>query len=204
MLISDGGGGYAGITNWYAYNTEQMWRLIENQQTDNHWKQVTGWKKISELTSEHGWRVKEYRDNLAAAWPPEKNEAARAFIERLDNLIRHVKSVSEVASANYTIFSTATADISTSRQKLKEIYDEYLAKKRQKDAYDQAARAIVPSPGPSPTPSPSPGAPPTPKVTEADLEQINYKARSVMYSLSSTLVESKAKLRPVEPYKACA
>lgn len=194
MLDGGGGGGYAGTTNWYQYNAEQMWRMLENQQTDNHWKHASGWRKTYELTATHMSRLRQYRDGLAEAWPPERSAAARAYIERLDYLISTVQQTYEIASANYTAFTGATSALSSSRRELKEIYDEYATKKAAKDEQDRRAFSSTPTPSPSPS-----GERP---VTQDDLERLNNRARSIMYSLSGELVAAQVQLRQPPPYKA--
>jgi hypothetical protein len=193
MLDAGGGGGSAG-TNWNGYDVEQMWRLVSNQETDNHWRQVSGWDKINELTGTHLSRLREYRDSLAAAWSPEKSPAAKAFVERLDYLIQHVQSVNEVASKNYSTFSTATSTLSTSRYQLKKIYDEYVQKKQQKQAYEEELAFNQSSLLPGVAPS-------APKVTQADLDKLNYQARSIMFDLSSTLTQAQVQIKQPPPYK---
>lgn len=187
-------GGYAGTTNWYQYDVEAMWRMLENQQTDNHWKHAAGWRKTYELTATHMSRLRQYRDGLAEAWPPERSAAARAYIERLDYLISTVQQTYEIASANYTAFTGATSAISMSRHDLKEIYDEYVLKKAAKDEQDRRAASSTPTPSPSPS-----GARP---VTQADLDQLNNRARSIMYALSGELVQAQVQLRQPPPYKS--
>lgn len=192
MLDGGGGGGYAGTTNWYQYDVEAMWRMLENQQTDNHWKHASGWRKTYELTLRHMSRLRLYRDGLAEAWPPERSSAARAYIERLDYLISTVQQTYEIASANYTAFTGATSAISSARRDLKEIYDEYVVKKAAKAEQDRRAAAGTPTPSPSPS-----GERP---VTQADLERLNNRARSIMYSLSGELVQAQVQLRQPPPY----
>ncbi|SDY00959.1 hypothetical protein SAMN05444365_101362 [Micromonospora pattaloongensis] len=192
MHIADGGGGYAGTTNWFEKQVPGMWALLENQETTNYYRNVAGWKKACELTSQHLWRLEEYRDNLAAAWPPEKSEASRAFIDRLNNLIIHVKETYEIAVTNHRALSTASSAIYTSRYDLKKIYDEYVQKQQQKQEYEER----VEFERSSQLPGVALGDPP---VTDADLERLNNRARSIMYSLSSSLVEAKMQLRQPVP-----
>ena len=40
------GGGYGG-TDWNGHDVRHMWRMVENQQTDGHWRQVSGWRKMT-------------------------------------------------------------------------------------------------------------------------------------------------------------
>ena len=192
MLDADGGGGYGG-TNWFAHDTPSMWRMVENQDTDNHWRHVSGLRKITELTSTHLWRLKEYREKLAAAWPPERSPAAAAFVGRLDYLIAHVQQTHDVAAANYTTVMTATSTLQLARGQVRTIHEEWVTKRRQKQDYDDAVAFQMDSQ----LPGVSLGDPP---VTDSDLERLNNKARSVMYDLSSTLLQSQAQLQRPAPY----
>ena len=187
-----GGGGYAG-TNWFAHDTASMWRMLENQDTDNHWRHVSGLRKITELTSTHLWRLKEYREKLATAWPPERSPAAAAFVGRLDYLIAHVQQTHDVAAANYTTVSTATSTLQLARGQVKAIHEEWASKRRQKQDYDDAVAFQMDSQ----LPGVSLGDPP---VSDEEIERLNNKARSVMYDLSSTLLQSQAQLQRPTPY----
>jgi len=71
MLDAGGGGGYGG-TNWSAASVVDMWLTLANQDTTPHWQLLSGWRKSYELTLQHMAQVKNYRENLATAWPPEK------------------------------------------------------------------------------------------------------------------------------------
>ena len=77
MLDPGGSGGYGG-TNWAGKSVRDMWQAMANQQTDNHWTLLSGWRKSYELTLQHMSAVRSYRDNLATAWPPEKSPASAA------------------------------------------------------------------------------------------------------------------------------
>ncbi|HEX8632189.1 MAG TPA: hypothetical protein VF755_28855 [Catenuloplanes sp.] len=203
MHDSGGGGGYGG-SNWSAANVRQLWELVKEQETEAHWKLVAGWRRSAELTAAHLARVQNYRNNLATAWPPEKSPAAAAYLARLDEMISNLRETNEAAVANYTTFATTTGALSTSRSELKKLYDEYVANEDRIQQYEKAKAAALLSPTPSPTPSPSPGPtalPSRPPVTPDQQEQLNWKARSVMYELSGTLVEARAQIKLPTPYK---
>jgi hypothetical protein len=199
MLIADGGGGPSGTTNWYGYDVRQMWATLANQETDGHWQHVSGWRRTHELAGTHLSRLRTYRDGLIQAWPPEKSAASRAYVERLDYLISSVEQSFEAAIANRDALSGATGAIGGARRELKTIHDEYERKLAAKMEYESTLPA--PSTTPSPTPTPSPGSPPKPPVTEAELEQLNIRARSIMYGLSSELVQAQTQLKPPPPYR---
>src|SRR5690349_901857 len=123
MLIADGGGSRG--TDWMGMDVVQMWQALENQDTTAHYQLLTGWRKSYELTLEHLGQVQNYRQSLAEAWPPETSAASATYIQRLDNLIQNLQATYDAAVANHDAFATATLAISTSREDVKRIYDEY-------------------------------------------------------------------------------
>jgi hypothetical protein len=191
--IADGAGGYLGISNWSGQDVPAMWRKVESQQTDNHWKIVAGWQKTCELTSTHMSRVKQYRESLVAAWPPSKSEAARAYVAQLDQLIDKLQETYDAASANYTALSGATSALSTSRSQLQRLNEEYTAKAAEKQLYDEQAASL--------RQAGFTGVHGKPPVTDAELEQLNNRARTIMYSLSGELVQAQAQIRQPPPPK---
>ncbi|GIG85729.1 hypothetical protein Pen02_06650 [Plantactinospora endophytica] len=192
-MLDDGGGGsgqISGTTNWTSQNVPQMWALLANQQTDTHWQHVSGWRKTSELSSLHLSRLKQYRDNLMEAWPPERSEASRAYVSRLDYLIQTVQGVYDTAVANQQTLTGVTQALWEYRRDLEEINREYEAKAKAKEQYDAA---VLANNGKPPT-----GQQPT---TQADLEDLNWRGRHVMYGLSSELATAQVQLRKPPVYK---
>jgi len=208
MLDAGGGGGYGG-TDWFAYDVTWMWQRISDQGTDAHDEVSLGWKRTAELTSTHLSRVQLYRDNLAAAWPPEKSKASAAYVAQLDALIVSLTETQAAASANYTAFSSVASTLSIARTKLEPIYSEYAANQTsiaqwqaKKDA--AANTTTPPSSGSTPTPSPSPQASPvptSPPVSADHQEQLNNQARAIMFDLSSTIISGQAALQKPTPYE---
>lgn len=202
--MHDSGGGASSGSDWSGANVRQLWDLVEEQETDAHWKLVAGWRRSAELTSVHLARVENYRNNLAAAWPPDQSPAATAYLARLDEMIGNLRETNEAAVSNYTTFAAATGALSTSRSELKKLYAEYVANEDKIQQYEQAKAATAVSPTPAATPSPSPGPSPVPSqppVTPEQQELLNWKARSVMNQLSGTLIEAKAQIKLPAPYK---
>ncbi|MCW6004579.1 hypothetical protein K1W54_08285 [Micromonospora sp. CPCC 205371] len=184
-------GGYTG-TDWHQHDVTTMWQAVEDQHTDSHWKLVSGWRRTAELTSTHLSRLEQYRANLIAAWPPDRNAAAAAYVSRLDFLIQNVRTTHEVAVANYTTFGATVGALASAQRDLKPLYDEY-ARTRQaiRDyesmvAHNSATEAVS-----------TIGRPP---ATQADLEVLNNRARAIMFSLSHTLIEAQAALKHPPTY----
>ncbi|WP_460845223.1 hypothetical protein [Phytohabitans suffuscus] len=185
--------GAATRTSWFERDLPAMWRTLENQQTDGHWRLVAGWRKASELTALHLRRLEQYRANLADVWPPARNAAAAAYVARLDFLIQNVRTTHDVAAANYSTLAATVGALAAARHDLRPLYEEYVTKsKALKDHTEQSAFNAA-AEGPTLI-----GAPPT---TQTDLERLNNRARAIMYTLSHTLVEAEAAIRQPPTYQ---
>jgi hypothetical protein len=194
-VIERGSGRTSGLTDWRLMDVASMWACLQDHDTTNHWKQVAGWRKVCDLARAHLSRLQEYRRGLAEAWPPETNEAARAYVRELDDLIDKVQRTHDAASANYTALSAATQAIGTTRAELKKIYDEYAVKLQEKRTYEATLADPKAAMG-----SRVPDRP----VTDADLERLNVQARGIMYGLSGELQHAQVMLQkppPVRPPK---
>lgn len=191
MVHDAGGGGGGGYTNWWSTSIPQMWAMVSHYDTSPQWTHVTGWRKTFELTSYHLARMQQYRDKIATTWPPERNEAARTYLARIDEMIASIQATYDAASTNYTTVAGATAAIDSARYKLKPIYDEYVA--------NQQRLAPPPSSTPTPTPMPSPGPSP---VAPGRQEQLASQARNVMIELSGTLASARYSMITPPAYTA--
>lgn len=194
-MIDAGGGPTAGLTNWHNMDVATMWATLQDHQTDNHWRQVAGWRKTSELALTHLSRLREYRRGLAQAWPPEKSAAARAYLAELDQLIDTVQQTYDAAVANYTALSAATTAIGSTRAELKKLHDRYAEKVRIKQAYEATLDQ-------RPLHRAGRSTPARPPVTDTELEQLNGQARSLMYGLSGELQQAQTMLKPPPPAPA--
>ncbi len=171
-----------------------MWACLQDQDTTGQWKQVAGWRKVCDLALAHVSRLREYRRGLAEAWPPETNAAARAYLGELDQLIDQVQRTHDAAAANYDALAAATRAIGSTRAELEPLFDEYAEKVRQKQAYEAVLadpKAVAGS-----------RMPEKPPVTDADLEQLNVRARGLMTGLSGELQQAQVMLqRPPAPIR---
>jgi hypothetical protein len=193
MLAAAGGGGYGG-TDWMSMDVVQMWQAVENQDTTAHYELLTGWQRSYELTGDHLSQVQNYRDSLAAAWPPDKSAASAAYLQRLDGLIKSLQATYDTAITNHSAFASATLALGLSRNDVKKIYDEYTANQTKLAEY----KSQQPTPGtPTPTPSPTPQKPPVPTGRQ---EELNNQARNIMYGLSGEILEAQAKITQPPAY----
>nr|MDT0657954.1 hypothetical protein [Micromonospora sp. DSM 115978] len=187
MRTADGGG-YGG--HWSLQTVKGLWPMLENQDTNAHWRHVAGWKKVYELTSQHLTRMRRYREGLVAAWPPERSEAARAYVERLDFLIETVQRTYDTAVANHETFRAATLAIGDSRHELKTIHDEYVAMERIKQEHESRLRT-----------NPAAATTDIPPVTDQDLDVLNKTAQTVMARLSTDLSLAQTRIQQPPTYR---
>ncbi|MFG3600618.1 hypothetical protein [Micromonospora chersina] len=186
-MIERGSGRTSGLTDWRLMDVLSMWACLQDQDTTGQWKQVAGWRKVCDLALAHLSRLREYRRGLAEAWPPETNAAARAYLGELDQLIDQVQRTHDAAAANYDALAAATRAIGSTRAELQPLHDEYAEKVRQKRAYEEILadpKAVAGS-----------RLPEKPPVTDAELEQLNVRARGLMTGLSNELQQAQVMLQ---------
>ncbi|MEU7608619.1 hypothetical protein [Micromonospora sp. NPDC049204] len=185
-MIKRDSGRTSGLTDWHLMDVNSMWACLQDHETDNHWKQVAGWRKVCDLAQTHLSRLQEYRRGLAEAWPPETSAASSTYLAELDDLIDKVQRTHNAAAANYTALSAATQAIGTTRAALRKIHEEYATKSQKKQAYESMAADPKAVMGNRVTESP---------VSDADLERLNVQARAAMFNLSGELQQAQATLQ---------
>ncbi|HET6481835.1 MAG TPA: hypothetical protein VFG35_17640, partial [Actinoplanes sp.] len=193
MLIAAGGGG-AGGTPWGSMTMQKMQEFIQNPDTEKHYELLTGWKRSADLLIEHRWQVQNYRDNLAAAWPPARNAASLAYITRLDELIANLSETYEAAISNHDAFAAATLSISLAQKDMDEIAREY-------DSNDQLLathNAKLQTPSRQPSPSLSGEQPP---VAPGRQQELHQRAVTLLNNVSADLALAQVRIRKPRPYE---
>lgn len=191
MLDASGG---SGGTSWATMDVPSMWSMIANQETAPHWEMLKGWRRSYELVLQHMSQVKNYRDNLAAAWPPEKSRASAAYLVQLDVLLDSLQETYDAAVTNYTAFSTATLSLSTTRTQLKQIYDQYTSNQTKLDEFNAQPNPVQYGKAPLP--------PRKPPVADNEQEALTIRARALMAGFSTELVQAKMSIVSPTAYRA--
>jgi hypothetical protein len=173
-----------------------MWSTIESQETTPHWEMLTGWRRSFELILQHMAQVRNYRENLTSAWPPEKSQASAAYVVELDALLANLQQTYDAAVANHTAFSTATLSLSSARSELKQIYDAYTANQAKLDEFHAKPKPVQYGKAPVP--------PQKPPVTSAQQEELNFRARAVMSGLSTELIQARMSITTPATYSPSA
>src|SRR5690242_7021763 len=133
----DGGGG----TPWESMTLDLMQRLIQNPDIEAQWQLVEAWNTSAQLLGDHLWQMQEYRDNLAAVWPPQKSPAAAVYLDRLDELIANLTETYEASITNHRAFTAVTSSIDQAQAQMQKIYQQYQASKATQSGATPAAQA---------------------------------------------------------------
>lgn len=198
MLEAAGGGGG---TDWWGMPMERIQELAQSPDIDAHYQIVDGWQKSADLISEHMFQVQQYRESLAAAWPPEKSSAAAAYITRLDTLIKNLNETYEAALSNHEAMSSATFSLGLAKTEMTKIYNQWDANNKALLAYNQQQdQKKAQAASGKPTPSPSPSGDEPPPVTPNQQEALRQKAITLMSGVSSDLAQAQLKVVRPTPY----
>ncbi|GAA4593255.1 hypothetical protein GCM10023107_26270 [Actinoplanes octamycinicus] len=179
---TDNGGG----TDWSMQSVPQMWSMLQNQDGTAHKSLLVTWKKSADLLVDHLSRVKNYRDNLAEAWPPQRSAASAKYLDRLDDLIKHLSDTYHATVQNHHALGAATSALVSARQKINTIYQEYMANQQALDAFavkQQSAPETLSKWRPI---SLSPSA-----AVESRQLDLQLQAQSVMSTLSTDLAQAQ-------------
>ncbi len=86
-------------TDWTPYDVPRLASFLD-EDLASAWAQVATWGQTHELVSRHLDVLRQTRDALAGAWPPERSPAAAKFFSVLDQLIASMEEMRGVAVTN--------------------------------------------------------------------------------------------------------
>ncbi|GIF06396.1 hypothetical protein Asi03nite_39340 [Actinoplanes siamensis] len=188
---SDNGGG----TDWTRKTVPQMWSMLAAHDGTVHKDLLVTWKKSADLLIDHLSRVRRYRDNLAEAWPPEKNRAAAKYLDRLDDLIKHLTETHHATVENHRALGAATSALVGARRKLEPIYRTYLASQQEAEAVAARKRSNTETLGKYRIIAPPPLTP-----VESRQLQLHLQAQAVMSALSTDLAQAQLNITTPKLY----
>ncbi|WP_189328455.1 hypothetical protein [Actinoplanes ianthinogenes] len=191
LANTDNGGG----TDWTTQSVPQMWSMLESQDGTAHKDLLVTWKKSADLLVDHLSRVKNYRDSLAEVWPPEKSAAAAKYLDRLDDLIRHLSETYHATVQNHHALGGATSALVSARVKLAGIYEEYMSNQKVLDAYALKQQSSAQTLSKWRAVSLSPSA-----AVESRQLDLQVQAQVVMSTLSTDLAQAQLNITTPQPY----
>jgi hypothetical protein len=115
-------------TNWGAFNTPRLWAMVSDEDDPDAWRQVAAWSQVSVAVGDQRARLQQAREALAAAWPPEPDSAAEAFVTELDTLIGRMDSGARDADTTATGLANILEALRTAKNQIQPLYDQYKSK----------------------------------------------------------------------------
>ncbi|WP_430780820.1 hypothetical protein [Actinoplanes sp. G11-F43] len=187
------GGGISGDINWSSTDMPYMWEMVSGHEHAPYQPALDGWRQSYELVLMHRTQVETYKDKLMQAWPPERNKASQAYIERLDQLIASLTETYDAAVSNYTTFSAAISAVASAKSNMKPLQEAYAANevllaKHEKDMTSWSAKYT----------------PPKSPVADGQQEHLRQQAAAIMTSLTAELAAAQTSLVHPRPYSSKA
>src|SRR2546423_13876487 len=110
---------------WTALDVPDMWAMVADDDDEPSWQQVIGWFLTHDLLDGYRQRLQSCRDALASRWPTGRGDAARAFIDRLDEMITTVSRAAAAAIANATALQDITNALTGAKQELRPLHERW-------------------------------------------------------------------------------
>ena len=113
------------MTNWDAFDTPRLWAMVSGEGSLAAWEQVAAWDQVADAVEQHRARLVAARSSLVSAWPPDRNEAAEAFVRKLDDLIAGVDAAQRDASATAAGLATIVDALGRAKAEIEPLYSTY-------------------------------------------------------------------------------
>jgi hypothetical protein len=126
--MSDGTFRPAGVTPWSSYNTPRIWAMVAREDDPESWRQVAALGSLAGLLKDQRSRLEAAKQKLIDAWPPERNRAARAFVDELDELLLTMQANKDIADSNAGALGQIIEALRQAKEKIAPLYRSYLDK----------------------------------------------------------------------------
>jgi len=73
-------------TNWGRYNLPAIWTMLEGENVCTGADRVLAWEGLATSVREQHRQLIKAGDDLAAVWPPEQNDSAKVFLNKISDL----------------------------------------------------------------------------------------------------------------------
>ncbi|WP_433725413.1 hypothetical protein ACQP2Y_06290 [Actinoplanes sp. CA-051413] len=126
--MSDGTFRPSGVTAWSSYNTPRIWAMVEREDDPESWRQVAALGSMAGLLKDQRSRLEAAKQKLIDAWPPERNKAARAFVDEMDGLLFTMQANKDIADSNAGALGQILEALRQAKEKIAPLYQSYLDK----------------------------------------------------------------------------
>jgi hypothetical protein len=112
-------------TDWSRHEVPALWAMVANEDATRTWSQVWAWWRTRDALEAYRQQLVACRDGLTAKWPPQRSEAARAFINRLNIMIDEVSTTASAAAANASAAGDIADALGGARRELQPLYEQW-------------------------------------------------------------------------------
>ena len=102
--------------------------MVSDEDNPDAWRQVAAWAQVAGAVKDHRAQLVRAREALTAAWPPETNKSADAFVNELDKLIKGMDTAREDADTTATGLANILEALRQAKDKIEPLYEEYRQK----------------------------------------------------------------------------
>jgi len=160
-------------TAWQSYNTPRLWAMVADEDDPEAWRQVAAWGDISGSVQDQRALLVKAREDLVAAWPPEQNKSAAAFVQELDTLIGRMDAARADADETATGLANILEALRQAKNNIQPLYEQYKEK----------SGDLVPA------------------WFDSAEDEIDEQARAHMITAEGIVQENVARLKVPEPYE---
>ncbi|GIE99013.1 hypothetical protein [Paractinoplanes rishiriensis] len=160
-------------TNWGAFNTPRLWSMVMNEDRTVGEQQADAWRSLADSVRAQRDALVKAKTDLAAAWPPEDNTSATAFVAELDILINRLTTAAADADSTAGGLENIVGALQTARSTIEPLWEEY--KDKSTDW--------------------------TPNWWDEAEDEIDVKARNAMIAAEARIQESVVLLKVPEKYQ---
>ncbi|GID99375.1 hypothetical protein Adu01nite_07260 [Paractinoplanes durhamensis] len=160
-------------TNWGAFNTPRLWSMVAGEDDGPGRAQVSAWRTLAGSVRSQRAALLTARADLVAAWPPEENESAAAFVTELDDLIKRLDTASIDADTTASGLDNILNALQTAKTSIEPLWEQY------RDKSDDL----------------------TPRWWDGAEDEIDEKARAAMITAERAVEDAVTQLKVPEKYE---
>jgi hypothetical protein len=130
--------------NWDAYDVPTLWSMVEPEQDWANREQVRAWMRMHDMLVAHQENLQRIRDGLSERWPTEGSAAGRAFLGRLNTMIKSAQDASYAARSNASALNLLTDALLEARSGIEPLHRAWQSGTPEQQAgLNQQARAVM-------------------------------------------------------------
>jgi hypothetical protein len=111
--------------SYRRWRLPQLWEMVAADNVDDAHLHLATLRRQQTVLETQRDRLRVLRDQLAEAWPPEKSEAAKAFLQRINDMIRAMSLTASGAADVRTNLNLIIDSILQARTNLAPLVEEY-------------------------------------------------------------------------------